>query len=240
MKGKFICIEGADGTGKETQTTLLVEHLRKEGYVVKTGDFPQYDSFFGKMIGKLLTGEYGDINKIHPDLATLPFALDRAMANEEIARELKEGNIYVANRFTFSNIAHQCGRIDPDKRAEFIKFNLQLENDILKILTPDLYVVLNVPSEISRQMIFSKRQRDYIKDGNVDQNESDLSYQMQVSNVFREVSDSMQNVVKVNCCNSEGELMTREEVHNKVWQKVSGFLVSSGVEGQSLSKERNQ
>jgi dTMP kinase len=41
-KGKFIVIDGTDGSGKKTQTDLLVERLKKEGYAVEKIDFPQY------------------------------------------------------------------------------------------------------------------------------------------------------------------------------------------------------
>ncbi len=33
-RGKLIVIEGADGTGKQTQTALLEERLRTEGFAV--------------------------------------------------------------------------------------------------------------------------------------------------------------------------------------------------------------
>ena len=52
-KGKFIVIDGIDGSGKATQTKLLVAKLKENGYKVKTIDFPQYEeNFFGKMVGR--------------------------------------------------------------------------------------------------------------------------------------------------------------------------------------------
>jgi len=42
MTGKFIVIAGTDGSGKATQTNLLVERLKKEGYDVEVISFPQY------------------------------------------------------------------------------------------------------------------------------------------------------------------------------------------------------
>lgn len=42
--GKFIVIDGIDGSGKGTQTTLLVKKLKKLGVPVKTIDFPDRKS----------------------------------------------------------------------------------------------------------------------------------------------------------------------------------------------------
>ena len=49
-KGKLIVIDGLDGSGKATQTKLLIKRLKKEGRKVEMADFPQYyKSFFGKI-----------------------------------------------------------------------------------------------------------------------------------------------------------------------------------------------
>ena len=56
-KTKIICLEGLDGSGKTVQTTLLEEYLKQSGKSVFLIDFPQYDSFFGKEIGRMLSGK---------------------------------------------------------------------------------------------------------------------------------------------------------------------------------------
>lgn len=51
LKGKFIVIDGIDGSWKATQTKLLLDRLEKEGYKIAMIDFPQYyKNFFGKII----------------------------------------------------------------------------------------------------------------------------------------------------------------------------------------------
>ena len=40
-KGKFIVIDGTDGSGKATQVALLEKRLKKEGKTVKLVDFPE-------------------------------------------------------------------------------------------------------------------------------------------------------------------------------------------------------
>lgn len=40
MHGKLIVIDGADGSGKATQTRMLTARLKAEGYAAETLDFP--------------------------------------------------------------------------------------------------------------------------------------------------------------------------------------------------------
>ena len=50
--GKLLVIDGNDGSGKQTQTKLLIESLEAKGHDVVTDTFPKYyDNFFGKILG---------------------------------------------------------------------------------------------------------------------------------------------------------------------------------------------
>lgn len=53
MKNISVCIEGADGIGKTSQVKLLAEALNAA--IVK---YPYYDSLTGKLILRILNGEY--------------------------------------------------------------------------------------------------------------------------------------------------------------------------------------
>ena len=49
MKGKLIVIEGTDCSGKETQTKLLLERMKKDGLKIENFDFPHYTSPTGRI-----------------------------------------------------------------------------------------------------------------------------------------------------------------------------------------------
>ena len=58
-KGKFIVIDGTDGSGKGTQANLLVEKLKEQGYDVEIADFPQYGDKSAALVEEYLNGKYG-------------------------------------------------------------------------------------------------------------------------------------------------------------------------------------
>ena len=71
-KGYFIVIDGANGSGKATQSKLLVDLLKKKKIPVLYFDFPRYySSFFGKIFGRYLTGEFGTLETVSPYLASI-------------------------------------------------------------------------------------------------------------------------------------------------------------------------
>ncbi|MEM4230313.1 MAG: hypothetical protein QXF25_00320 [Candidatus Pacearchaeota archaeon] len=107
-RGKFVVIEGNDGTGKTVQTKLLVERLEKEGFSVISYSFPQYDqNIFAEEVKKCLEGRYGDPTKLDPYIASLHYACDRWKASAGIRNSLAEGKIVIANRYASANMGHQ-------------------------------------------------------------------------------------------------------------------------------------
>lgn len=110
-RGKFGVIEGNDGTGKTVQTQRLVERLISEGFDVSVYDFPQYGkNAFAQIVTDYLSGKFGDPTQLDPYLASMLYAPDRWKVAESIRRNLDEGKIVVANRFTSANMGHQGGK----------------------------------------------------------------------------------------------------------------------------------
>lgn len=74
----MIVLDGADGSGKATQTELALKKINTLGYITQTIDFPRYENnFFGKQIGQFQTDEDIDFSKVNPMLASIPYACDR-------------------------------------------------------------------------------------------------------------------------------------------------------------------
>ncbi|HJX96895.1 MAG TPA: hypothetical protein VJ324_14820, partial [Candidatus Acidoferrum sp.] len=69
--GKLIAIEGIDGSGKRTQVDLLEKALVANRHAVYSTGFPQYDSWFGKMVGQFLNGDFGALETVDPHFSAL-------------------------------------------------------------------------------------------------------------------------------------------------------------------------
>ena len=64
--GVFITIDGTDGSGKATQTKLLVERLTREGRGVQTISFPQYGKKSAGLVEEYLSGTFGTALDVGP------------------------------------------------------------------------------------------------------------------------------------------------------------------------------
>src|SRR5437868_6719355 len=96
----LIAIEGIDGSGKATQTALLVEKAVSYGLKTVSFSFPGYGkNAFAVAVGKYLNGDFGDINAMPAYLLALLFAGDRFMAREELLRAVRAADLVVSDRY---------------------------------------------------------------------------------------------------------------------------------------------
>ena len=219
-KGKLIVIDGTDGSGKGTQTEKLLEYLEKRGIKNKYIDFPRYyTSFHGKMVGRLMAGEFGSKDSASPYLSSLFYALDRLTARDEIIDWLEEGNTIVANRYTTSSLAFQTARVPKADREEFLQWLYEMEYKEHKLPKEDLVIFLYVPVEISQKLLDKKsgtNSRRYIKGKKKDINEADVEYQKEVLKLYLELARKYKHWEVIKCVDSRGKLLSIETVHKKI------------------------
>jgi dTMP kinase len=159
--GKLIAIEGIDGSGKQTQAKLLERALIARGHSVYATGFPQYDSWFGTMVGNFLNGELGPLDKVDPHFTALLYAGDRFEAKSNIEEALKEGKVVLVDRYIGSNLAHQVARAAPNKRAELMRWIEHLEYTIYGLPREALILYLRVPPQEAQKLVSRKSQRAY-------------------------------------------------------------------------------
>lgn len=160
-RGKFIAIEGIDGSGKGTQLELLEKELVARGYPVYSTNFPHYDSWFGKMVGQFLDGQLGSLETVDPHFTALLYAGDRFEAKSRLSTELNDGKIVLVDRYVASSLAHQTARIAAEKRAQFTAWIEHLEYQIYGLPREDLVLYLRVPANAAQTLVAKKSARSY-------------------------------------------------------------------------------
>lgn len=223
MPGKLIVLEGIDGSGKTTQTAMLVQRLKREGYPVETIDFPQYYStFFGKLIARYLRGEFGTVKQVSPYLAALLYAGDRYEQREKINQWLAEGKIVVANRYASANMGHQASKIPRGaSRNAFIKWLDELEYGVFGIPRADLVLFLYVPTKIAQKLIDQKQgsMRKYANGKKRDIHEASKTHLLETEKAFLQLCRTQPEWRKVDCVYA-GKILFPEQIHAKVWEAV--------------------
>ena len=129
--GKFIVIEGLDGSGKSVQAKLVIEFLEKKGKSAVGTKEPTIDSGAGRKIKQTLRGEIS----VEPLELQKLFVQDRKEhLDREITPALKEWKFVVCERYIFSTIAFGFSdRLNVDLLAKM--------ND--NFLLPDLTIILD-------------------------------------------------------------------------------------------------
>lgn len=224
VKGKFIVIEGTDGSGKGEQTIRLVRHLKDIGREVAPFDFPRYDEPSSWFVGEYLRGGFGTLDEIGPKTASLFYALDRYAAAPQIRSAVDEGKVVVSNRYVASNLGHQGSKFsDPKEREKYFEWNYDLEYGINGIPKADLSIILHVPAETAQRLADQKLERKYLR-GKKDLHESNIDHLKRTEEVYRHLAELFPKDFVVVECVENGRLLSMDEVHAKVWKIIEKII----------------
>ena len=214
--GKFIVIDGTDGSGKTTQFNLLVDKLKAQGFAVEVADFPQYNTKSAGLVEEYLSGKYGGADDVTPYQSSTFYAVDRYDASFKIRQWLKDGKIVVANRYVSASLGHQGGKIEnPLERKVFFNWLYELEYKLFNIPKPDLSLILHVEAEIAQKLAANRHREDWVGKTR-DIHEENLGHLQKAEQVYLEIAKTFPDF-KLIKCTREGEIMTREEIHELVW-----------------------
>lgn len=224
-KGKFIAIEGGDGSGKGTQAELLKKYFEEKDQTVFKISFPQYGKPSAKIVEKYLNGEFGQAGSVAPELASLPYALDRFAAAPLIREKLDSGTIVIADRYMASNLAHQATGIENHKmRREFYKLLIEIEFGLLGIPKPDMNIVLAVPTEMAQANVDKKGSREYT-DKKRDIHEADFNHLENAKRNYIELCELYpEEFIRLDCLENN-QLLPIPDVHSKLLSLVDDILV---------------
>ena len=234
MRGKLIVIEGTDCSGKETQAKLLATKLKEMNIKAEHLSFPCYETATGKIIGSCLLGkeelcskylidsngwfEEGATN-VNELVSSLYYAADRKYNINRIEELLNNGTNVILDRYTFSNMAHQGGKIDTqEKRFQFFKKMEVLEFDLLELPKPDLVLLLYVPHQFTIKLAQARKEK-------LDQAETDIKHLKRAEQTYLELRALCK--FKMIECTSNNNMRPIKEINEELLNIVL----------QTLSKE---
>lgn len=197
---QIIVAEGIDKSGKRTQTDLLTEHLKKQGYKVVKSEFHRYDTPTGKLIQQWLKGEW----EVDDHTIEYIMAADK-QAQQQWITSLEERGVdfLVLDRYLASQICFQKAK-GLDERYIY---NLHRY-----MRRPDLEILFDISPEESM-----RRKGQH---GENDRYESDHALLSEVRKVYLEYFKNSARKVVLKSIDS----LSVDEVAEKVNQQVSAYL----------------
>ena len=140
-RGKFLTIEGQDGAGKSTNIAIMQAHLEENGIEFVQTREPG-GTAFGEKVRELILNSGDDLMGNKSELL-LMFAARAQHIETVIEPVLKSGKWVLCDRFTDASYAYQgAGR-----NMGMADIQL-LEDYVQQGLTPDLTLVLDLPTEM--------------------------------------------------------------------------------------------
>ncbi len=140
MKGKFITVEGTDGSGKSTQIELMMRYLEEKGADIVFTREPG-----GTEISEKIRKIILDINnkKMTGTTEALLYAAARSQhVEEKIIPALEDGKIVICDRFVDSSIAYQGAA-----RNLGIDSIMQMNSFALHGIMPDMTLFFDLAPE---------------------------------------------------------------------------------------------
>ncbi len=222
MGGKLIVLEsGTDASGKATQAKKLHKRLLAENIPVHKVEYPDYKSDSSALIKMYLRGEFGEkAEDINPYAVSTFFSVDRYASYQKKWKKLyKNGEIIIADRYTTSNMVYQGAKYDDiEEKQKYINWLRDLEFKKFSLPFPDCVLFLNIPPEISINLM----QRRFVKKEEKDIHEMNYKYQYKTYKTACWLAEKF-DWYTINCTEN-GKIKTREQIHEEIYEIVKNIL----------------
>ncbi len=185
--GKFISIDGIDGSGKSTQINFIERYFSDKGYQIFSGHEPT-NGEFGKAIHDILSGKL-PIPKNPLKFQEL-YVRDRYehLLLNIIPSLKKENSIYVADRYFLSTLAYgMAGGISFDSL-------IHIHEKILgrDFIVPDVMFIIDVDASLSAERL------NKLKGKNIDFFEKKRDFLEKTAKEFLSLKEKFDNIYIIN------------------------------------------
>ena len=207
--GKLIVLDGLDGSGKETQSKILLEKLIKKKIKAIRIEYPNYTEDSSSLVKLYLEGKINtDPFKVNPFAASSFYACDHYITYEKNWKDKYfENYIIIADRYISSNAIYQMAKLEKYDWGFFLNWLYDFEFKRLELPKEDILIYLDVDVNISTKLINSRNvSRDI--------HEKNLKYLKRCKEAAMFLAERLGwNVVK---CYDKNEILNVEEIARKV------------------------
>lgn len=219
MAGKFIVIEGLDGSGKATQTEILKKAFASKGKKVKKLTFPDYDNPSSALVKMYLDREFGENpDDVNAYAAAAFYTVDRIASYLKFWKEdYENGTVILADRYATSNIIYQMSKLPENQWDSYIDFQENFEYDKIKVPKPDMVIYLDVEPDVSQKLLSGRYSGDESKK---DLHEKNVNFLLQCR------KSALYAVEKLGwkkiSCTENGEMRSVEDISRDILKIIEG------------------
>ena len=209
----LIVIDGLDGSGKSTQTDLLLKAMEKHGVDAKYLKFPNYQDKSSALVRMYLDGEIAKTpDDVNPFAAAAFYACDRYISYIKSWGEHYNSNkTIVCDRYVTSNAIHQMVKQKQSEWDGFLQWLEDFEYNKLQLPRPNTVIYLDMESEIAASLIAARYKGDETKK---DIHEQNLEFMQKCREAALYAASKLNwNVIK---CFENGKPISINDIHEKV------------------------
>ena len=201
MPGKFIVVDGIDGSGKSSLLFQIADYLLSKGIdknkVLLTAE--PTDGLYGHEIRELLKKET-DPKANARKFLDLYLADRRAHIKQELRPALLTGKVVVCDRYKYATIAYQSMQGIPVQELLDLHKGMPV---------PDLVLVLDVPAHIALERMQADKQRLYLEKF------EQVEFQEEIRKVFLKMPQlfPQENIKLIDSCRPIREMMPEVRQH---------------------------
>lgn len=226
-KRKLFVIDGMDGAGKKTQSTMAYDSLCKRGIPAVLASFPNYASLSGSVVKRYLNNDYNYSKTFVDNLAfvkqmSMLYAVDRVSSFMEVGKltgksliELyNDGVVVICDRYSSSNLLHQTANLNIENEQEllgFMHFINTIEHHHLELPVPNKVMYLNITPEIAMKNLKGRYENDDSKH-DLHENIEHLERVFKVKDLVARTNSWIQ----INCCRTDGRMIKPEEIAENI------------------------
>ena len=216
MKQVMLVIEGLDGSGKATQTQKLMERLELLGKDAVKVSFPNYEDDSSALVKMYLSGALGQAEEVNAYAASLFYTVDRyATFRKSYEQFWKQGHCIVADRYTTSNMFHQCTKEPRENWDSYLSWLEDLEYEMVGLPRPTQVIYLDVEPEVSKALLSKRYEGDESKK---DIHEANFAYLLRCREAALYAAEKFG--WKVIRCNNGSEMRSIEDISEEIWSTV--------------------